>query len=250
MNSLVCCCDVGVERCYLLTNNNEGELPGLVTWIICHRWLGGILATTLFTPVHTLPAFVECCLSAPSSAKEMLTAINYLAGWTEGIPLCLNTAYMHTPMQGDTTWPPSLWDVWQMSLNVLSFGVVHSLSSLAEDVMSHSRKPRTHTQQADMCLCLLLHPLLWDNFMMIYTDDLWWEAVKLWAVNQWADIPDISLARHVCNVWVCLEMNYYALSLSVALVSTAPASAWNTMWFSCRCWLWGRGGALASSACL
>lgn len=47
--------------------------------------------------VHAFPAFLECCLSAPSSAKEMLTAINYLTGWTKGIPLCLNiSAHTHT----------------------------------------------------------------------------------------------------------------------------------------------------------
>lgn len=72
--------------------------------------------------VHTFPAFLECCLSAPSSAKETLTAINYHAGWTKGIPLCWNigvhtrshtdrcsTAYYihtHTHIYGET--PPGL----------------------------------------------------------------------------------------------------------------------------------------------
>lgn len=47
--------------------------------------------------VHTAPVFLECRLSAPSSTKETLTAINYHAGRTRGIPLgfssdlCLRT---------------------------------------------------------------------------------------------------------------------------------------------------------------
>lgn len=66
--------------------------------------------------VHTFPVFLECCLSAPSSAKETLTAINYHTGWTKGIPLCWNIHVrthrcstdrcIHPQMLRDTTWPP------------------------------------------------------------------------------------------------------------------------------------------------
>lgn len=36
--------------------------------------------------LHAAPLFLECRLSAPSSTKETLTAINYRAGRTRGIP--------------------------------------------------------------------------------------------------------------------------------------------------------------------
>lgn len=47
--------------------------------------------------VQAVPVFLECRLSAPSSTKETLTAINYQAGRTRGVPqgrssdLCLHT---------------------------------------------------------------------------------------------------------------------------------------------------------------
>lgn len=94
---------------------NEGYIPSSVT---CLRQHGGVLGSLIHPHptlwgVHAFPAFFECCLSAPPSTKEPLTAINYGSAWTKGIPLCWNisaqtdpsrpSAFM--PRHRDSTWP-------------------------------------------------------------------------------------------------------------------------------------------------
>lgn len=68
---------------------DEGDCPGLVTWIICHSRPASALSSLIHIQrgVHTAPVFLECRLSAPPSTKETLTAINYHAGRTRAIPL-------------------------------------------------------------------------------------------------------------------------------------------------------------------
>lgn len=61
--------------------------------------------TTPMWGVHAFPAFLECCLSAPSSAKELLTAINYRAGWTKGHSSCWNIRQMRPCIHTET--PPA-----------------------------------------------------------------------------------------------------------------------------------------------
>lgn len=87
---------------------DEGDCPGLVTWIICQTFCEHPqLPHPPQRGVHTVPVFLECRLSAPSSTKEMLTAINYHTGRTRGIPLGLLLGPL--PSHPDATWPPSVY---------------------------------------------------------------------------------------------------------------------------------------------
>ena len=155
--------------------------------------------------VHAFPAFLECCLSTPSSTKETLTAINYHTGWTKGIPLCWNIGahrhththahmcssalYVHTQKQRRTTWPPLvfiIFDKWVEMFCPLASSNHHpawlSVSSgrgrAGRGGVVMTRQPvqdvratwntHTHTMLVESCLCVCC--------TRFYETTLWWSA--------------------------------------------------------------------------
>lgn len=193
--------------------------------------------------VHAFPAFLECCLSTPSSTKEMLTAINYHTGWTKGIPLCWNIGVHrrthahvlisplrpHTKAEAHHLASIGLHHIWQMSWNVLSSGVVQSPSSLAECVLwagtnrqrwgcndqaprpgclSNLKHTHTHTTLAKSCLCVC--------GTRFYETTLWWSAQILTFDEKHAE--DLSSLSELSSKSVFRHLSYTLYSAEACLL--------------------------------
>ena len=177
-HTLVYCCNVGVDRSVTLSHSshrcpgipqlaaNEGDVPGLVTWIICHRRLGGDVAlypapppsapsSTLIHPceafTHSLRFWSAVCqrlfplkrrwqplIITQAERRAFLSAEILVHTDTHThtrTHVLISPLRPHTKAEAHHLASIGLHHIWQMSWNVLSSGVFQSPSSLAERVL-------------------------------------------------------------------------------------------------------------------